>query len=161
MKNKAFFTLLLITATFAANAQKLIATETIDSTTFVSASVSNLKTMLQMQLGDWENALKKLGYGSQSNSSDNETGINVFLVKNSVRSGCMNTLIKTDVSISIDWSGLRDIDKVFKKLKTELAPYYKGVQGDSPVYLIKEGGVTYQYVIVKYEGGETVIIRRH
>lgn len=113
-----------------------------------------------MQLGDWENSLKNLGYGSQTNVMDNGTGLNVFLLKNAAKSEATHTITKTDVSISIDWNGLKEPDKMFQKLKIELKPYYKGTMGDSPVYQIKENGVIFQYVITKYEGGETVIIRK-
>lgn len=113
-----------------------------------------------MSFEQWIDTLTKLGYGSQSNGSDNLSGRNVFLLKNFNNSGGVHTIIKNEVSISIDVSGLKTPDRIFKKLRDELRPYYKGTQGDSPVFQIKEGGTTYQYEIVKYEGGETVIMRR-
>ena len=160
MNFKTFFTILLIFAAFQANAQKPLVTENADTCKIVSASVANLKNMLQMTFEQWEDMLNKLGYGSKTNSMDNLSGRNVFLLKNLNTSGGVHTIIKTEVSVSIDVGGLKDPDALFKKLRDELRPYYKGIQGDSPVFLIKEGNVTYQYVIVKYDGGETVIMRR-
>lgn len=160
MKFKTFFTLLFIPLALTVSAQKSLITEKADTTQIISANASNLKTMLNMRMGEWEDALNKIGYGSKSTSMDNLSGLNVFLLKNYNKSGAVHTIIKNEVSISIDISGLKTPDELFKKLKDELRPYYKGIQGDSPVFLIKEGNVIYQYVIVKYDGGETVIMRR-
>jgi len=159
MKFKTLLTFFIFIAAFKANAQTSLATETADTSKIVSANVANLKSMLKMTFEQWIDTLNKLGYGSQTDGSDNHSGRNVFLLKNFNNTGGVHTIIKNEVSISIDVNGLKNSDELFKKLKDELRPYYKGIQGDSPVFQIKEGSVTYQYVIVKYDGGETVIMR--
>ncbi|MGZ3944992.1 MAG: hypothetical protein ACXVJB_08615, partial [Mucilaginibacter sp.] len=99
MNFKTFFAIVLIFGAFKANAQKSLVTENADTSKIVSASVANLKNMLQMTFDQWEDVLNKLGYGSKTNSMDNLSGRNVFLLKNFNNSGGVHTIIKNEVSV--------------------------------------------------------------
>ncbi|HTK20528.1 MAG TPA: hypothetical protein VL442_13470 [Mucilaginibacter sp.] len=138
----------------------LTSSYTADSLIVIKASISNLENMFKMHFDDWESALIKLGYGSKNIGSDNINGHVVSLFKSSTTTNNVHSVVKTDLTINIDWYHPSGTSQEFKDLMTELKPFYKGLFGGSPTYQIKKDGFIYQYVIVKYENGETVIMKR-